>query len=237
MMSKILLLETATDVCSVGIAVGEEVVALREEMDCRSHIAVITLMIEACCLEAGITLQELDAVAVSKGPGSYTSLRTGASVAKGLCYALDIPLIAVDTLEALAWGSRPADLKPGTLLLPMLDARRDEIWVAAYDSEMQCLAPAAPLILTGDNLKNYIDNLREGAIWQQVIMSGSGKIKINIEYILDNTDICTISQSSARFLTLIAQNRLRNHQIEDVSLFEPHYMKPPNITISAKPNF
>ena len=237
MISKILLLETATDVCSVAIAAGGEIVAWREQANCPSHIAVITLMIEACCLEAGIALNQLDAVAVSKGPGSYTSLRTGASVAKGLCYALDIPLVAVDTLEALAWGSRPADVLSDILLLPMLDARRDEIWVAAYDGEIQCLVPAAPLILTADALENYIDNLSKGRTWERIIMSGNGLSKLIFEYITNNTDICNIKQSSASFLLEIAQKRLNNKQIEDISLFEPFYMKPPNITISVKPNF
>ncbi len=237
MESKILLLETATDTCSVAIGAGERILALKEEHECRSHIAVITLLIEACCAAAGITLNDIDAVAVSQGPGAYTSLRTGVSVAKGLCYALDIPLVAVDTLEALAWGSRPADADEHTLLLPMLDARRDEVWIAAYDGHMQCLSPAAPLVLSGDALELYIAGLKNGATWNHIEMSGSGISKINMEHFLNNSDICSQKQCSARFLTVIAQKRLLTGQIEDISLFEPFYMKPPNITVSVKPNF
>lgn len=233
-MSKILLLETATDMCSVAIANGKVILALREEPECKNHIAVITLMIEACCQEAGITPAQLDAVAVSSGPGSYTSLRTGASVAKGLCYALNIPLIAVDTLESLAWGSLTPDMPMETVLISMVDARRDEVWLAAFDSQLNRLTNANPLILNAESLKNYIASIPMSNAGAPVRMSGNGTKKINIEYILDNTDICPVLQCSARFLAEIAHKKLVTGQAENLSLFEPFYMKPPNITLSAR---
>jgi tRNA threonylcarbamoyladenosine biosynthesis protein TsaB len=235
-MAKILLLETATDCCSVAIGMDGACVSMQEMADCRSHIAVITLMIEACAKEAGIALNELDAVAVSSGPGAYTSLRTGASVAKGLCYASDIPLIAVDTLAALAWGSRAA--QPATLgrtvYLPMIDARRAEIWLAAYDDAMACIAPAQSLILEPGVLQQWIDALPLGYVPDKIVMSGSGKKKIIVEDIIKNSDICSVDTCSARFLLDIAQERYKNGQFEEVHSFEPFYMKPPNITVSKK---
>lgn len=239
--------------CSAGIAEGPAMLALREEPECKSHIAVITLMIEACCREAGIAPNQLDAVAVSSGPGSYTSLRTGASVAKGLCYALGIPLVAVDTLESLAWGSlhfgspgfemnakspialsKTPEMPAKTVLLPMLDARRDEVWLAAFDSDMNRLTDANPLILNADSIKNYIESIPGMDAHTRVRMSGNGTKKINIEYILDNTDICPVLQNSAHFLAAIAHQKLTANQTENLALFEPFYMKPPNITVSAR---
>lgn len=235
-MAKILLLETATDCCSVAICVDGVCVSMREMADCKSHIAVITLMIEACSKEAGIAINELDAVAVSSGPGAYTSLRTGASVAKGLCYALDIPLIAVDTLAALAWGSRDVlQVASGrAVYLPMIDARRAEIWLAAYDDTLTCVAPAQSLILEPGVLQQWIDALPLGYQPDEIIMSGSGKKKIIEEDIIKNSDICSVDMCSARFLLDIAQERYKNGQFEEVHLFEPFYMKPPNITVSKK---
>lgn len=220
--------------CSVGIADGEKVIALREEPECKSHIAVITLMIEACCREAGITPARLDAVAVSSGPGSYTSLRTGASVAKGLCYALSIPLIAVDTLEALAWGSLTPGMPPETILIPMIDARRDEVWLAAFDHQLNRLTDANPLIINEESVNNYIASIPNADLRTPVRMSGNGTKKINIEYILDNTDICPVLQCSAGFLAIIAHKKLITGQTENLSLFEPFYMKPPNITVPVR---
>lgn len=235
-MAKILLLETATDCCSVAIGIDGLCVSIQEMADCKSHIAVITLMIEACAKEAGIVLNELDAVAVSSGPGAYTSLRTGASVAKGLCYASDIPLIAVDTLAALARGSKAKQAEKPTkaLYLPMIDARRAEIWLAAYDHDMHCIAPAQSLILDPGVLPQWINTLPLSYTPDEVVMSGSGKNKISTEDIIKNSDICSVNACSARFLLDIAQERYINGQFEKIHSFEPFYMKPPNITVSKK---
>lgn len=129
----ILHLETATPTCSVALSEGGVLLSLKEKTAQNIHASVITLFIEAVMQEAGRQLHELDAICVSKGPGSYTGLRIGVSAAKGLCYALDKPLLAVNTLEAMASGflneqKAPAD----SLLCPMLDARRMEVFMAIY---------------------------------------------------------------------------------------------------------
>src|SRR5690606_26100037 len=129
----ILHLETASPTCSVALSENGQLLAIREQTAQNIHARVITLYIETVMKEAGKQLEELDAVCVSKGPGSYTGLRIGVSTAKGLCYALDKPLIAVNTLEAMASGLlRRHGTPPGTGLCPMLDARRMEVFMAVY---------------------------------------------------------------------------------------------------------
>ena len=152
-MAKILLIETSSEVCSVALAVNGSVIALVEDLQTSQHVALLTVQINTCCEKAGIQLAALDAVALSRGPGAYTSLRVGASVAKGICYALGKPLIAVDTLKALALASREqehitdASANVTNVLVPLLDARRQEVWLGIYDTDLRELAPAQPLVL------------------------------------------------------------------------------------------
>ncbi|TCS88304.1 tRNA threonylcarbamoyl adenosine modification protein YeaZ [Anseongella ginsenosidimutans] len=132
-MALILHLETATPTCSVALSEGGVLLSLKEKTAQNIHASVITLFIETVMQEAGRQLAELDAVSVSKGPGSYTGLRIGVSAAKGLCYALDKPLLAVNTLEAMASGLLNEQKAPAnSLLCPMLDARRMEVFMAIY---------------------------------------------------------------------------------------------------------
>ncbi|MGI9158606.1 MAG: tRNA (adenosine(37)-N6)-threonylcarbamoyltransferase complex dimerization subunit type 1 TsaB, partial [Saprospiraceae bacterium] len=148
-MATILLLETATDVCAVGIAVDGRLAAAATEPPPSAHAAHLTIGIQRCLEQAGLNPTDRDAVAISAGPGSYTGLRVGASVAKGICYALNKPLIAVNTLDALAYGMWAAQPEPrdAYLFMPMLDARRQEVWTALYDHQLRRLIPPQPLIL------------------------------------------------------------------------------------------
>ncbi len=215
-----------------GMANGS-VLAIREELDCKNHVAVITIMIDACMQDVGIDYAQLSAVAVSSGPGSYTSLRTGATVAKGLCFALNIPFIAVDTLQALAWGAQQTTTGP-VIHLPMLDARRNEIWLAAYDSDLNCLKKAQPLVLEEASFEAFLSDFREKTFF---LISGTGFFKINFENISLYADICTVKNCSAKYLQYFAQQKFQNKQYEVTSLITPLYMKPPNITKSNKKNF
>ncbi|HND87790.1 MAG TPA: tRNA (adenosine(37)-N6)-threonylcarbamoyltransferase complex dimerization subunit type 1 TsaB, partial [Saprospiraceae bacterium] len=182
-MARILLIETATEVCSAALAIDGVVVALQEEPQSTQHAALLTLQIEACMQQAGIEYADLDAVAVSSGPGSYTSLRVGASVAKGLCYALRKPLIAVDTLLALAYASRrtgdqAAPVRSGVLYIPMLDARRQEVWTAAYDADMNQVASAQPLVIENNLFENFISSLLRDSSHVELVFSGNGAFKV-----------------------------------------------------------
>ncbi|MBO7082528.1 MAG: tRNA (adenosine(37)-N6)-threonylcarbamoyltransferase complex dimerization subunit type 1 TsaB [Bacteroidales bacterium] len=135
----ILCLETATPVCSVAINDGSKTLALRECKGQNAHSEKITIFIKEVLDEVGIGYSQLDAVAVSKGPGSYTGLRIGVSTAKGVCYAAGLPLMAVDTLHAMAYGmceKLGTELQPGDLLVPMIDARRMEAYCAVFDASL-----------------------------------------------------------------------------------------------------
>ena len=262
-MAKILLIETATEVCSVAIACDGTVLALVEEMDQPKHAERLTLLIQQCTREAGLPLATLDAVAVSRGPGSYTSLRVGLSVAKGICYALDKPLIAVDTLKALAAGSlweyaqsnaeygmRNTEWMPShndgnsafriphsVFAMPMLDARRNEVWTAVYDSNLQLLVPAQPLILENNLLDLFLQQNPEHSPEYVYIVAGNGAKKMEAAGIFENSVFSPVRICSAQNLAVLAEVNFQNGDFQDVSYMNPYYMKDPNITTPNKPLF
>lgn len=256
-MARILLIETATEVCSAALAVDGVVVALQEELNCTNHSALLTVQIEACVRQSGIPLHALDAVAISQGPGSYTALRVGASVAKGICYALEKPLIAVDTLLALAASGleslkfdpeasgRSSSLQPmpnfqlqtsnsPTFLMPMLDARRQEVWTAVYDAEMRLLAPAQPLIMENDLFEIFIRTAIPDFHNVQVILSGNGAQKLeNVRHGKEAVQ-STKKTCSAADLAGWAERFFQISDFQDIAYWSPFYMKLPNITTSIK---
>src|SRR5690606_30494413 len=136
-MSTILQIETATPVCSVAISVDGKTIALKEEKAPNIHAASLTLFIDEAMKAAKLTYADLDAIAVSKGPGSYTGLRIGVSTAKGLCFALDKPLIAINTLKMMANGYLLQHANFGGLTCPMIDARRMEVFTAVFDHHLE----------------------------------------------------------------------------------------------------
>jgi tRNA threonylcarbamoyladenosine biosynthesis protein TsaB len=234
-MAKLLLIETATEVCGAAIAVEGEIVAMQENTDTQSHAMLLTLQIQHCVEESGIALHELDAVCVSRGPGSYTALRVGSSVAKGICYALDKPLIALDTLKALAWASRAALPQDQTgLFAPMIDARRQEIWMSVYDAALQEIVPAQPFILEND----LFDKILPAQIWgnnaYSIFLSGNGSVKAGAYNLAQGTLQTDIIKSSVRNMSHLAFEYLKLGEFQDVVYYEPFYMKPPNITIPNK---
>jgi tRNA threonylcarbamoyladenosine biosynthesis protein TsaB len=251
-MARILLIETATEVCSAAVAVDGTVVVLQEELNSMNHAALLTLQIEACARESGIPLHALDAVAVSRGPGSYTSLRVGASVAKGICYALEKPLIAVDTLLALARAtaqpinqstyqpvnqstSQPINQSTNQrYFMPMLDARRQEVWTAVYDAEMNLRAEAQPLILENDLFQNFLQRVMPDFPNVRVILSGNGAGKLeNVRR--DEGAVSAVKKNcSAADLAAEAERLFQKHDFQDVAYWEPFYMKLPNITSPVK---
>jgi tRNA threonylcarbamoyladenosine biosynthesis protein TsaB len=233
-MPKILLIETATEVCSAAIAVDGRVVAIEEASDTNQHAALLTLQIESCVRRSGITLADLDAVAVSRGPGSYTSLRVGASVAKGICYALDKPLLAIDTLEALANASREwtsASLQEECTFVPMLDARRQEVWTAVFDAGMRLLAPPQPLILENNLFETLARTAGADLLATRYVFSGNGSIKAESVIFAERMVWSPIKKASANFLSALAERHFESIDFQNIAYYEPFYMKPPNITI------
>lgn len=157
-MALILSIETSTSVCSASLSAEGMILAHRENFEGRNHATLLSGYIKHCLDYAREHEMKLDAVAVSIGPGSYTGLRIGLSEAKGLAYALDVPLIGVDTLQLLAVSAMfSSDYLPdGIVFAPMIDARRMEVFTAVYDMALQPLMPPRPLILDSDSYSEWL---------------------------------------------------------------------------------
>jgi tRNA threonylcarbamoyladenosine biosynthesis protein TsaB len=224
-MSCILCLETATSVCSVAVAIDGDVLSFKESDILNSHASLLTPFIEDVLREAGLALDRLDAVAVSKGPGSYTGLRIGVSTAKGLCYALDRPLIAVGTLEAMAAGMAARIKNINTmaaekcLLCPMIDARRMEVYDALYDLENNRVRETKAEIIDGQSFAEFF---RDHAIY----FFGDNAAKCK-PYLAHRPNAVFIDDflPSARHLAGPAEERYRKKMFEDIAYFEPFYLK------------
>ncbi len=222
-MANILLLETSTQVCSVALGTDDGIVAIREAHDQQSHSELITVFIEEVLHEAQIGFAALDAVAVSKGPGSYTGLRIGVSTAKGICYACDIPLIAVDTLQALAAGMKSAvengEQLSGYILSPMIDARRMEVYNALFNDALQRLGATCAVIVNEHSFETeLIDNTvyfaGDGAAKCMPLWSGN-----------ENARFLPDVLPSAIWMNPFAQIAFQTGNIENLAYFEPFYLK------------
>lgn len=222
-MSLILCIETGTDICSVGIARDGELISLRESDQGRDHARNVAIFVDELLRETGVMPDELDAVAVGKGPGSYTGLRIGVSFAKGLCYGQQIPLVAVGSLDALAEVARE-DYQAGILnveawseavLMPMVDARRMEVYTQAFTAEGEPLTEVSAEVITTDSFAQ----LRAE---KKIVIFGNGAAKCR-EVLSDATYIDVTP--SARGLARLAQERLSAGLTEDIAYFEPFYLK------------
>lgn len=220
-MALILQIETATQTCSVALAQNGVLLAYKEQTERNIHASVITLFIEELMQKAQIKYQDLDAIAVSMGPGSYTGLRIGVSTAKGLCYALDIPLIAVNTLEAMSAGfaANHFSVNPQTLFCPMIDARRMEVYCAIFDAETQLIQETKAEIID----EHSFDHLLNSNI---VYFFGDGAAKCESVLGLSlNARIMDDFENSAKYLTRLAYDKFQKKEFEDVAYFEPFYLK------------
>jgi tRNA threonylcarbamoyladenosine biosynthesis protein TsaB len=214
-MAIILCLETATTNCSVAVSVGGEVKAIREENNQNfSHAEKLHSFIEEVLKEAKIEKNQLDAVAVSKGPGSYTGLRIGVSAAKGLCYALDISLISSLTLEVLAQQVKAEDC----YIIPLLDARRMEVYSAVFNSEKKQIRETQAEILNEDSFKTYLDDLK-------TIFIGDGSNKFKALCSHKNAVFVNDKFPSSSAMALLAETKYKKSDTENVAYFEPFYLK------------
>ncbi|MDG1476746.1 MAG: tRNA (adenosine(37)-N6)-threonylcarbamoyltransferase complex dimerization subunit type 1 TsaB [Vicingaceae bacterium] len=214
-MSLILGIETSTKICSVAVSDGEKLLAIEEEGGAYSHSEKLTLFIQKVLDKANVQLKDLDVIAVSKGPGSYTGLRIGVSVAKGLCYALDKPIIAVDTLQAMARNSSLS----GDLFCPMIDARRMEVYTALYDVDNKAVTPISAKIIDENSFYEELAN-------QKITFFGDGAEKC--KEVLGQAINASFSDKglpSAEFINQIALEKFQQKEFEDVAYFEPYYLK------------
>lgn len=222
-MSFILNIETATKNCSVAIAKNGETVLCKEiAEEGYSHAEKLHIFIEEVIAEAGISIHDLAAVAVSQGPGSYTGLRIGVSAAKGLCFALNIPLIAVDTLKTLASQVNVSDGK----IIPMLDARRMEVYSAVFNSNLEVERPIQAEIIDEDSFKKYTET---------VYFVGDCAEKCKTVLIKDNfVFLEEIKYPSAKEMSKISYDKFQKSDTVDVAYFEPYYLKDFMITVPSK---
>lgn len=220
-MSLILQIETATSVCSVALAKDGNVIAVQEVNERNVHAEKITVFIEDACKEANIQLADIDAVAVSKGPGSYTGLRIGVSTAKGICFAADKPLIAVDTLTTMASGALNwlDQFNDDALLCPMIDARRMEVYTAIYDVHGNQLRPIAAEIIDENSFADLPKD-------RQLVIFGDGALKCK-EVLEQTHHVVYLPEflNSATQLTTLAAEKFASADFEDVAYFEPYYLK------------
>ncbi|MBS7252642.1 tRNA (adenosine(37)-N6)-threonylcarbamoyltransferase complex dimerization subunit type 1 TsaB [Flavobacterium branchiicola] len=222
-MSFILNIETATKNCSVSIAKNGETILCREiAEEGYSHAEKLHVFIEEVIVESGISVQELAAVAVSQGPGSYTGLRIGVSAAKGLCFALNIPLIAVDTLQTLASQANVSNGK----IIPMLDARRMEVYSEVFNANLEVERAILAEVITEESFNEYTET---------VYFVGDCADKCKTVLTKENfVFLEEIKYPSANAMSKISYDKYQKSDIVDVAYFEPYYLKDFMMTQPSK---
>jgi len=245
-MDLILCIESATEVCSVVLAGDEKILGIRESSSRNVHSAMLTLFIDEIIQSSGFEIAALDAIAVSMGPGSYTGLRIGVATAKGLCYALDKPLISVPTLQAMAMGmndrlpisndqlpatngqsadilhqmkSKIGNRKSEILFCPMIDARRMEVYAAIFDQKNREVREAAAEVIDAFSFQELLAE-------HTIVFGGEGadKCKTVME---EHPNVMFIDgfKTSAKFMVELAGEKFRQKQFENLAYFEPFYLK------------
>lgn len=214
-MSLILNIETATKNCSVALALEGKLIGLKESSDDNfQHNEKLLVFIKETLLESGFNYSDLKALAVSEGPGSYTGLRIGVSAAKGLCFALDIPLISINTLQSIAAQST---LKTD-FISPMIDARRMEVYSAVYSPTLECLEETTALIIEKDFRKNFLDK-------GSVTFIGDGAEKSKAIFNHPNAHYDHSIEASAKGMILLSYTKFIAEEFENTAYFEPYYLK------------
>ncbi len=223
-MGYILCIETGTSTCSVALGNHGQLVDLEEsQSEDNNHSKLLTIFIDRILNRQNLTVKDLSAVCVGKGPGSYTGLRIGVSVAKGLCYGAGIPLIAVGSLQAMALGMVDilqkdlSNLSP-SLLCPMIDARRMEVYTQRFSPKAHPITSVEAVILDSQSFS-------EELMHNQILFFGNGSQKLNEVVTSSNALFWEGFLPSARFMILEAEKIYNNGQFEDVAYFEPFYLK------------
>jgi len=230
-MALILNLETSTQVCSACLSRGSEIIGWKEDTEGRNHAKLLTLFIDEILRESDIKPEELDAIAVSKGPGSYTGLRIGVSAAKGMAFALSIPLISINTLKMMASGyvqeNESLSADKNILLCPMIDARRMEVYSALYTPQLIEYRKVEAEIIDENSYKDIIKENR-------IIIIGDGATKCS-EYLKSpKIKIDTSFIVSSKYMAPLSALKYKEKQFEDLAYFEPFYLKDFVTTVSKK---
>lgn len=216
-MALILNIDTSTSICSVALAKDGGIIAIKENNEGLNHSVLLGSYIDNILKENGTDAHQLDAVAVSMGPGSYTGLRIGVSIAKGLCFGADIPLIAIPTLQALAL-SVSSKIQEDAWYCPMIDARRMEVYTAFFDRNNRTMTDTKAEIIDDNSFATILSE-------HKVYFFGNGSSKIKGTLSSPNAYYIEKAETSAAHLVPLAEKLFEQKKFADVAYFEPFYLK------------
>ena len=216
-MNYILHIDTTTKKCSVALAQDGELMIQKELLSEEfSHSEQLHPFIEEVLKESGLKSSSLSAIAISKGPGSYTGLRIGVAAAKGLCFALDLPLIALNTLEIMV---QPYEVSPYSFIIPMLDAKRMEVYTAIFDETKKWIQETMAEVLTENTFTSIVNE-------QSCLIIGDGAIKFKTLHPKINASYTNeIHYPVAKDMITLAWKKFNAKEFEDLAYFEPFYLK------------
>lgn len=234
---RILHLETATNVCSVALSEGDTLLAFKETDEDRSHGSVLTVFMQKVLDQASYKASDIDAIAISKGPGSYTGLRIGVSVSKGFAYAQNIPVIGIPTLRVLTKAAmqdpRLKDIQKGSapfLFCPLIDARRMEVYTALYSEQEDEIEEVSAKIIDENSFNEYLEK-------RNILFFGNGSDKIAEVITHQHAHFLTGVTPSAKHMLPMALKAYKEKNFEDTAYFEPFYLKDFIATIPKKKMF
>lgn len=222
-MAHILSIETATKICSVALSTDGEPIAFIQFFIDKSHAERIHSLIHSVLETSKLTLSDLSAIAISAGPGSYTGLRIASALAKGLCFSLDIPLIAINTLDAMAFGLAISGFKK----CPMLDARRMEVYCGIYNEKMVLEKPIEAKIIDSQSFEEELSK-------SKIVFFGDGALKCKNVIIHPNAFFVSDFHPTALQISKLANLKFNEKRFEDLAYFEPHYLKEFYFPVSTK---
>jgi len=229
-MALILNIETATEVCSVSLAKNGKLILKKENTEGKTHASLLTVFIDNIFKETKYSVSQLDAIAISKGPGSYTGLRIGVSTAKGIAFAAEIPLISVSTLQAMAFGitkNYNNTNNKKTLFCPMIDARRMEVYSAFYNTDNKTVKKISADII---DEKSYSDYLKK----YKLVFFGNGSKKCKESITSKNAEFIDNIFCSSENMIKLSESAFNNSNFEDIAYFEPFYLKNFIATVPKK---
>jgi tRNA threonylcarbamoyladenosine biosynthesis protein TsaB len=216
----LLHIETSAELCSVALSQGAQCLAVKETAEGRNHAVLLTSFIKELLTGQNLRVNQLDAVSISVGPGSYTGLRIGMSTAKGLCFGANLPLIAVSTLHAMAQGflQQYPNIEREALLCPMIDARRMEVYTALFDTDGNTVEDIAAKIITKDSFVSYHEN-------RNIYFFGNGAAKCKDLLTHPSAIFPEPFSHSAQYLISDALTAYQKGKFEDIAYIEPFYLK------------
>jgi tRNA threonylcarbamoyladenosine biosynthesis protein TsaB len=223
-MRHILCIETGTNTCSVTLGQGQELIGIMENHDPNNNHAInLTVFIKSLLEKEGLNAKDLAAVAVSKGPGSYTGLRIGVSAAKGICFGAGVPLIAIGSLNAMAYGAIQwlndnSHISQPEIICPMIDARRMEVYTQFFNMESQSISEVEAKILDENSFKSMLES-------KKILFLGNGSTKAAGLINHPNASFIDDFLPSARYMLPLANELFNQKHFEDVAYFEPLYLK------------